>query len=157
MGLEFRKAQKEDASLLLFFIRGLASYEKRPEDVTATEEDIRRTVFEEKRAEAFFLLEDGKEIGYGIYYYTFSSFAGAPGLYVEDLFVLPERRGKGYGTAAFKWLAGEALKAGCASMEWSCLDWNEPAILFYRGLGAREKGGNVKFRLEKERMEALLV
>ena len=155
MELTFRMAREQDVSLLLDFIKGLAAYEKRPQDVTATVQAVREAVFQRKRAEAFFIVENGNEIGYGIYYYIFSSFAAACGLYVEDLFIVPEKRGRGYGRAALGWLAEKALKEGCGGMEWSCLDWNTPAMGFYEKLGARLKKGSVRFLMEKESMEAL--
>ena len=155
MELTFRMAREQDASLLLDFIKGLAAYEKRPQDVTATVQAVREAVFQRKRAEAFFIVENGNEIGYGIYYYIFSSFAAACGLYVEDLLIVPEKRGRGYGREALGWLAEKALKEGCGEMEWSCLDWNTPAMGFYEKLGARLKKGSVRFLMEKESMEAL--
>ena len=134
--MTFRFAQKEDAALILHFIRELAKYEKRPDQVFATEEMITEWLFEKERAEAFFLVVDGKEIGYALFFHNFSTFSGRGGIYLEDLYVDPAFRGRGYGKASLQQLARIASERGCNRMEWTCLDWNTPSIEFYRRMGA---------------------
>ena len=131
-----RKAQPGDAGLVLYFIKKLAEYEKMLDEVEATEEILHRSLFERHAANAIIAEEDGKAIGFALYFYNFSTFLGKPGLYIEDVFILPEYRGKGYGTQIFRHLANVALEEGCGRMEWICLDWNEPSLRFCRNMGA---------------------
>lgn len=135
--MEFRIATKEDAALVLSFIRELAEYEKMLDDVVATEQTVREWVFDKGSAEVVFLLEEGKEVGFALYFHNFSTFVGRSGLYLEDLYVKPAYRGKGYGKALLQYLAKLAVERGCGRFEWCCLDWNAPSIAFYRSLGAR--------------------
>ena len=134
--IEFRYAQEKDVSLILFFIKELAEYEKMQDQVTATEELLREWIFRRNRAEVVFAVKDGKEVGFALFFHNFSTFLGRAGIYLEDLYVRPEFRGKGYGKALLKKLAQIAVARGCGRLEWSCLDWNEPSIGFYRSLGA---------------------
>lgn len=134
--LSFREAQKEDASLILSFIKGLAKYEKMEDQVVATEELLKEWIFEKKKAEVHFAVVDGKEIGFALFFHNFSTFLGRAGIYLEDLFISPEYRGKGYGKAFLKHLAKIAVERGCGRLEWSCLDWNQPSIDFYLSMGA---------------------
>lgn len=134
--MRFRFARKEDAALVLKFIRGLAEYEKMEDQVVATEELLRVQIFEEKHAEVLFVLEGEREAGFALFFHNFSTFLGRSGLYLEDLYVLPEYRGKGYGKGLLCRLAQIAEERGCGRLEWSCLDWNAPSIRFYRALGA---------------------
>ena len=131
-----RKAQPGDAGLVLYFIKKLAEYEKLLDQVEADEETLHQSLFVKKAAQVLIAEEDGTPIGYALYFYNFSTFTGRPGLYIEDVFILPEHRGKGYGTQIFRRLANIALEEGCARMEWICLDWNEPSLQFYRNMGA---------------------
>ena len=131
-----RKAQPGDAGLVLYFIKKLAEYEKLLDQVEADEETLHQSLFVKKAAQVLIAEEDGVPIGYALYFYNFSTFTGRPGLYIEDVFILPEYRGKGYGTQIFRRLANIALEEGCARMEWICLDWNEPSLQFYRNMGA---------------------
>ena len=131
-----RKAQPGDAGLVLYFIKKLAEYEKLLDQVEADEETLHQSLFVKKAAQVLIAEEDGTPIGYALYFYNFSTFMGSPGLYIEDVFILPEHRGKGYGTQIFRRLANIALEEGCARMEWICLDWNEPSLQFYRNMGA---------------------
>jgi len=135
--MEFRYAGEQDAALILHFIRGLAEYENMLDDVVATEELLREWIFEKKKAEVIFALEEGKEVGFALFFHNFSTFLGRAGLYLEDLFVLPEYRGKGYGKGLLRQLARIALERGCGRLEWCCLDWNKPSIDFYLSLGAQ--------------------
>lgn len=134
--LTFRYAQEQDCEKILFFIRELAKYEKMEDDVIATPELLREWIFEKKKAEVIFPMEDGKEVGYALFFHNFSTFLGRAGMYLEDLFIMPQYRGKGYGRATLKELARLAVQRGCGRLEWSCLDWNKPSIDFYLSLGA---------------------
>ena len=135
---EFRFATKEDCALILDFIRRLAEYEKMENEVVATKELLYEEIFEKKKAEVVFALDDGREVGFALYFHNFSTFLGRSGIYLEDLFVLPGYRGKGHGKALLKKLAGIAKERGCGRLEWSCLDWNKPSIDFYLSLGAKK-------------------
>jgi len=135
-----RPAVAEDAATVHAFICALAEYEKLGHEVTASIEDLRRELFgATPRAEVVFACEDGAPIGIALFFHNFSTFLGRPGLYVEDIFVLPEHRGKGYGRALMIHLAKVAHERGCGRFEWTVLDWNQPAIDFYRTLGAESK------------------
>ena len=136
MPVTFRPAEEKDTALLLAFIRALADYEHMLDDVVATEEILSDWLLERRVAEAFFAVEDGVEVGFALYFHNFSTFLGRGGIYLEDLFVLPEHRGKGYGKAILTRLAQIARERGCGRLEWACLDWNKPSIDFYRSLGA---------------------
>ena len=137
MPVTFRPAEEKDTALLLTFIRALADYEHMLDNVVATEEILSDWLFERRVAEAFFALEDGVEVGFALYFRNFSTFLGRGGIYLEDLFVLPEHRGKGYGKAILTRLAQIARERGCGRLEWACLDWNKPSIDFYLSLGAK--------------------
>lgn len=136
MAISFRFAEEKDTAVIMHFIRALADYEKLSDEVVATEELLHEWLFEKKVAEAFFALEDGKEVGFALYFHNFSTFLGRGGIYLEDLFVLPAHRGKGYGKAILRRLAQITKERGCGRLEWACLDWNKPSIDFYRSLGA---------------------
>jgi GNAT superfamily N-acetyltransferase len=136
MNLTFRPAEEKDTALLLTFIRALADYEHMLDDVVATEEILSDWLFQRRVAEAFFAVEDGVEVGFALYFHNFSTFLGRGGIYLEDLFVLPEHRGKGFGKAILTHLAQIARERGCGRLEWACLDWNKPSIDFYLSLGA---------------------
>lgn len=143
----FRYAEPADAGLILAFIKELADYEKMADEVIATEELLRKWIFEKKKAEVIFALEDGKEVGFALFFHNFSTFLGRSGLYLEDLFVKPEARGKGYGKGLLRQLARIALERGCGRMEWWCLDWNQPSIDFYRSLDAEPMSEWTTYRL----------
>ena len=134
--VEFRRAEEKDAALILRFIRELAAYEKLDGQVVATEELLREWIFEKGKAEVLFPLENGVEVGFALFFHNFSTFLGRAGLYLEDLYISPEYRGKGYGKATLQKLAQIAVERGCGRLEWSCLDWNQPSIDFYLSLGA---------------------
>ena len=134
--LEFRWAEEKDAALILHFIRALAAYEKLLDQVVTTEELLREWIFEKKKAEVIFPLENRVEVGFALFFHNFSTFLGRAGLYLEDLYISPEYRGKGYGKATLQKLAQIAVARGCGRLEWSCLDWNRPSIDFYLSLGA---------------------
>jgi len=137
MDLAFRYAQESDVSLILQFIRDLAEYEKMLDEVTATEDDLQDWIFEQKKAEVIFVVADGVEVGFALFFHNFSTFLGKGGIYLEDLFVKPQYRGFGYGKAILEKLAQIAVERGCGRLEWWCLDWNKPSIDFYLSLGAK--------------------
>lgn len=153
--LSFRFAVPDDTPLILRFIRLLAEYEKMADLVTATEEELRRQLFEEKKAEVIFAVLDGKEIGFALFFHNFSTFLGRSGLYLEDLYILEEYRGKGYGKALFRELARVAVERGCGRFEWWCLDWNLPSIEFYRSMGARPMDEWTVYRIDGDTLRAL--
>ena len=150
-----RAAQESDSALLLDFIRRLADYEKRPAEVTAKEEDIRSVVFDKKIAEAIIAEYNGNPAGFAIFLYNFSTFLGKPGIYIEDLFVNPEFRGKGLGKQLFSYIAQLAATRGCGRVEWTVLTWNEPAINFYKKIGAVPKNEWVLYKLSGDALEEL--
>ncbi len=137
MEMMFRYAERKDSGLILSFIKGLASYEKMLDQVVATEEQLEQWIFDRKKAEVIFACEDGKEVGFALFFHNFSTFLGRAGIYLEDLFVLPEYRGRGYGKGLLKRLAQIAVERECGRLEWWCLDWNRPSIDFYLSLGAK--------------------
>lgn len=136
MEVSYRFAGPEDTALILKFIKALAEYERMADEVVATEELLREWIFEKKKAEVLFALEDGREVGFALFFHNFSTFLGRAGIYLEDLFVLPDYRGKGYGKGLISELARIAVERGCGRLEWWCLDWNERSIEFYKSLGA---------------------
>ncbi|MBQ3135123.1 MAG: GNAT family N-acetyltransferase [Oscillospiraceae bacterium] len=127
----FRTAVPGDEQTILNFIRALADYEHMANEVVATLELLREWIFEKNKAEVLFALEAGREVGFALFFHNFSTFLGRAGIYLEDLFVLPEYRGKGYGKGLLKQLAALAAERGCGRLEWACLDWNTPSIEFY--------------------------
>lgn len=153
--IEIRFATKEDTPLILSFIKALAEYEKMSEQVVADEKLLSYWLFEKNKAEVVFALENGKEVGFALFFHNFSTFVGKAGIYLEDLFVLPEYRGKGYGKGLIKFLARLALERGCGRMEWWCLDWNKPSIDFYLSLGAEKMDEWTTYRLSGESLKAL--
>jgi GNAT superfamily N-acetyltransferase len=155
-GLRLRDAGREDLHLVLRFIQALADYERLSHEVTADAATLARFLFEEpRRAEALIAEWDGEPVGFAVWYYSFSTFLGRPSLYVEDVFVNPDARGRGIGKAIFAHLAARALAQGCGRMEWSVLDWNVPSIAFYRSLGARPREGWTLQQLTGEALTAL--
>lgn len=134
--LSIRFANENDCGKILFFIRELASYEKMADEVVATESLLREWLFEKHIAEVIFACENGEEIGFALFFHNFSTFLGRAGIYLEDLYIMPEYRGKGYGKALLKQLARIAEERGCGRLEWWCLNWNRPGIGFYLSLGA---------------------
>lgn len=134
--LTLRVATKEDVALILYFIQELARYEKMEHEVVATEDLLKEWIFEQKKAEVIFAVVEEKEVGFALFFHNFSTFLGRSGIYLEDLYVQPESRGKGYGKAMLKELAHIAVQRGCGRLEWWCLDWNTPSIAFYLSLGA---------------------
>ena len=136
---KIRFACKNDAGLILDFIKKLADYEKKLSEVVATEDDIREFFFECKIAEAIIGEYDGKPVGFAVFFYNFSTFMGRPGIYIEDMYVNPEVRSKGIGTLMFAFIAKLAVERKCCRLEWTVLHWNEPSINFYKKMGAVSK------------------
>lgn len=134
--LKIRTAQKEDAALVLSFIKKIADYEKMSDQVIATVETLEEFVFERNAAQVFLAEYNDEPAGFALFFENFSTFIGRTGLYLEDLFVDPDKRGLGIGKALFQAVAAEAERRGCQRMEWTCLDWNTPSIEFYRRMGA---------------------
>ena len=134
--MDYRFAERKDAALILEFIKALAEYEKLSDEVVATPQTLEEWIFERQKAEVIFALQDGVEVGFALFFHNFSTFLGRAGIYLEDLFVKPAYRGRGYGKGLLAALAKIALERGCGRLEWVCLDWNKPSIDFYRSLGA---------------------
>jgi len=132
-----RRAERKDVPLVLDFIRKLAEYERLSHEVVATEEQLEKFLFgEEKVAEVVIGYEGDLPVGFALYFYNFSTFLAKPGIYLEDLYVLEEHRGKSFGKALLTYLAHLAVEKDCGRLEWAVLDWNEPSIEFYKSLGA---------------------
>jgi len=153
---QIRPARVQDVPIILQLIRDLATYERAPDEVTATEEQLVSVLFGERpAAEVLLAFEEESPAGFAVYFYNFSTWLGRPGLYLEDLFVKPEKRGKGYGRALLVELAKIARDRGCGRMEWAVLDWNEPAIKFYQALGATPMHEWTVFRLTRDEIAKL--
>lgn len=151
-----RKATEKDCGLILHFIQGIAEYEKLSDQVEATEEKIRTYLFQENAVASCILgFEDDKPVGFALYFLNFSTFVSKPGIYLEDLFVLPEYRGKGYGKNLLLELVQTANKNNYGRVEWSVLNWNQPAIEFYESLGAKPMSGWTVYRLNEEQIAKL--
>lgn len=155
--MDFRYATEQDMPLIYQFITDLAAYEKMSDQVIATPTSLAEWIFKKKHAEVIFALEDTKEVGFALFFHNFSTFVGRAGLYLEDLFVLPAYRGKGYGKGLFKQLARIAVERGCGRMEWSCLNWNQPSIDFYHELGAIPMDDWTVYRLTAQKLDQLSI
>lgn len=131
-----RKAERRDVNLILDFIKGIAEYEKLSDQVKATPELLEEWLFDKNIGQVVFAMEEGKEVGFVLFFYNFSTFVGKGGLYIEDLYVYPEFRGKGHGKALINYVIEKARKENLERVEWTCLDWNTPSIEFYKSLGA---------------------
>lgn len=155
-GFSIRHAQAGDIPLVLAYVRKLADYEHRSQEVQASEAQMRAALFGPRPyAEVLFGEQDGQPVGFALFFHTFSTFKGKPGLYLEDLFVDPEARGRGYGVALMGYLARLAVERGCGRFEWSVLNWNEPSIAFYQRLGARPLDDWTVYRMQDEALERL--
>lgn len=148
-----RQAERKDCALILSFIKALADYENMSDEVVADEALLEEWIFDKQKAEVIFAVENGKEVGFALFFYNFSTFLGRAGIYLEDLFVLPEYRGNGYGKALLKRLAAITVERGCGRLEWSCLDWNQPSIDFYLSLGAKRMDDWTMYRMTGEVLE----
>ncbi|MBN2540739.1 MAG: GNAT family N-acetyltransferase [Bacilli bacterium] len=150
MAVHVRKAKREDSGLILDLIKGIAEYEKLSDQVEATVSLLEQQLFDEKNAFVLLAFHDEIAVGFALYFYNFSTFKGKKGLYLEDLFVKPEYRGLGIGNMLFETLRDIARQENCGRMEWVCLDWNQPAIDFYRKKNARSMDDWIIFRLNED-------
>ena len=153
--MDYRFATEKDTAIILQFIKELASYEKMLSEVVADEATLKDWIFEKQKAEVIFALEDGKEVGFALFFHNFSTFLGRAGIYLEDLYVKPEYRGKGYGKALIQTLAKIAVERGCGRLEWCCLDWNKPSIDFYLSLGAEPMKDWTVYRIAGDTLKTL--
>lgn len=151
----FRTAVREDVALIYQMICDLAAYENLLDEVVCDEATLEEWLFERKGPEVIFAVCDGKDVGFALFFHNFSTFLGRSGLYLEDLYVMPDYRHQGIGTAMFKELARIAVARGCGRMEWWCLDWNRASIDFYKGLGAEAMEDWTVYRLSGETLSAL--
>ena len=153
--VEIRRAVPGDEPVILEFIRELAEYEHMSDEVVATEELLHDWLFEKRAAEVLFAVEGGKEVGFALFFGNFSTFLGRGGIYLEDLFVKKQYRGRGFGRALLRELARIALSRGCGRLEWACLDWNKPSIDFYLSLGASPMSEWTTYRTTGPTLNAL--
>lgn len=151
----YRYAEVKDVSLILEFITELAEYEEMLDELVATEENLKEWIFEKKKAEVIFALENNKEVGFALFFNNFSTFLSRPGIYLEDLYVKPSYRGKGYGKGLLKKLAEIAEEKGYGRIEWSCLNWNKPSIDFYLSLNAKPMNEWTVYRLTGDALKKL--
>lgn len=154
-GFSIRPAKREDSALILSLIQGLADYEKMSGQVEADVQTLERNLFDNRQANVIIGEEQGVPVGFALYFYNFSTFQGKHGLYLEDLFVKPAYRGKGYGSAMLAWLANKAKEEDCGRFEWICLDWNETALKVYRSIGAQPLEGWTIQRLTGQPLDQL--
>ena len=153
--VSFRFADEKDCRLILEFIRDLAEYEMMLDEVVATEELLKEELFVKNHAEVIFAMEDDVEVGFALFFHNFSTFLGKSGIYLEDLYVKPQYRLKGYGKALIKKLASIANERGCGRLEWWCLDWNKSSIDFYLSLGAEPMDDWTVFRVSGDTLKDL--
>lgn len=153
--MTIRFANENDTPLILLFIRELAEYEGLLPEVVATEDSLREWIFKKQKAEVIFAVEDGKEVGFALFFYNFSTFLGRAGIYLEDLYVRPEYRGRGFGKALICRLAAIAKERGCGRLEWWCLDRNTPSVEFYLSLGAEPMSEWTVYRIAGETLKKL--
>lgn len=153
--ITFRYAEEKDCALILNFIKELAAYEKLSDQVIADEAILREWIFEKKKAEVLFACVNGKEAGIAIFFHNFSTFLGRAGIYLEDLFVKEEYRHMGCGRALLTQLAKITVERGCGRLEWACLDWNQPAIDFYKAAGAKALDDWTVYRVTGDSLQRL--
>ncbi|MGI6736857.1 MAG: GNAT family N-acetyltransferase [Anaerovoracaceae bacterium] len=153
--ISFRFAERKDTPLILSFVRALADYEKMAGEVVTDEETLETWIFDKQKAEVIFALADGEEAGFALFFHNFSTFLGRAGIYLEDLFVKPEYRGRGIGKALMQKLAAIAVERGCGRFEWWCLDWNQHSIDFYRSLGAEAMSDWTTYRITGDSLHRL--
>ncbi len=153
--IEFKIAERSDVGAILGFIKELADYEHMLDSVIATEELLEEWIFDKEKAEVLLPMLDGKAIGFALFFHNFSTWLGRAGIYLEDLYIQPNYRGKGYGNATLKRLAQIALERGCGRLEWCCLDWNTPSIDFYMSKGAEQMSDWTTYRLSGETLEKM--
>jgi len=153
--LTIRPAIEDDVKLILQFINELGEYEKLSHKVVATEEKLRKTLFKQKMAEVIIGEFKGEPVGFALFFHNYSTFLGQAGIYLEDLYIKPEMRGRGFGKSILKHLAKLALERDCGRFEWACLDWNDPAIGFYKSLGAEPQNEWTVYRITGETLRKM--
>lgn len=153
--MDYRFAKREDVPLILQFIRELADYEHMLNEVVATPDLLEEWLFEKEKAEVIFALENDTEVGFALFFHNFSTFLGRAGIYLEDLYVRPEYRGKGYGKGMLTLLGRIAVERGCGRLEWWCLDWNQPSIDFYRAMGAEPMSDWTVYRIAGDTLQEM--
>lgn len=153
--VKFRYAERKDIPLIFEFIRGLADYEHMLDEVVADEKTLEEWIFDKQKAEVIFAIEGDKEVGFALFFHNFSTFLGRAGIYLEDLFVKPEYRGRGYGKAILQKLAQIAIERGCGRLEWMCLNWNKPSIDFYLSMGAEQISDWTVYRVSGDNLTKL--
>lgn len=153
--MDIRFAEDKDIPVILGFVRELADYEHLLEEVVATEQLLREWLFESRTAEVLLAEEEGKTVGFALFFHNFSTFLGRGGIYLEDLYVQPEFRGHGIGKALLNRLARIAVERGCGRLEWSCLDWNRPSIDFYLSMGAQPMSDWTVYRITGQRLREM--
>lgn len=146
---KIRQAEYSDIPVILQFIKELAAYEQLSEQVTATEDILIEWIFKQQKAEVVICEENKEPVGYALFFYNFSTFLGKAGIYIEDIYIQPAHRKKGYGKAVFHYLGLRCRQEGCGRLEWACLDWNQPSIDFYLSLGAQPMSGWTTYRLDE--------
>lgn len=154
--MDIRQATIDDLETVLYFIHQIAIYEKMEDQVIATKESLHEWMFEKGICQAIIASVDGKDVGFALYFFNFSTFVGKAGLYLEDLYVLPEYRKKGYGKGLFKALVQKAVDLNCGRMEWVCLNWNQSSIDFYLSLGAKPLDEWTTYRLTEADLKSLI-
>lgn len=152
---KIRFAEEKDTKLILHFIKELADYEKLLNEVVATEEILYDSLFVRKKAEVVIGEYDGNPVGFALFFYNFSTFLGKPGIYLEDLYIKPEMRGKGLGKIMLSFLGNLAIERNCGRLEWWCIDWNEPSIKFYKEMGAKPMDEWTVYRVDGEALNEL--
>ena len=153
--MNFRYAERKDAALILQFIRELAEYERMEDQVIATPKLLNEWLFDRKKAEVIFAMEGDVEVGFALFFHNFSTFLGRAGIYLEDLYVKPSHRGRGYGKGLLKKLSQIALERDCGRLEWACLNWNQPSIDFYLSLGAEPMTDWKVYRLTGDTLRSM--
>ena len=151
----YRFATPDDVPVILNLIKQLAEYEKAADQVVATEDLLHESLFAQRAAEVLLVEVDGRAVGFAVFFTSYSTWLARAGIFLEDLFVLPDERGKGYGKGLLVHLAQIAVERGCGRLEWNCLDWNQPSIDFYLSLGAEKMECWTTYRLEGDTLEAL--
>lgn len=152
---KLRFAEVDDVPLIMSFIRGLADYENMLDDVRATEEVLSESLFKRKMAEVIIGEYKKTPVGFALFFHNFSTFLGRPGIYLEDLYVIPEMRGMGFGKSLLAFVANLAIDRKCGRLEWACLDWNEPSIKFYKQMGAVPLDDWTVYRVDDEALDKL--
>ena len=154
-GLKFKRTTEHDIPAILEFIKQIAIYENMLDKVTATEKSLKESIFYNNRAEALLIEFNSEVIGYIVYFFNFSTFVGREGLYIEDLYINPKNRGNGIGKKSFEVLVNIAKEHKCERLEWTCLNWNEPSLKFYKSIGAKQMNEWIIHRLDKEAIDKI--